>query len=415
MRLKKKAVWVGVLIVLIGAAAVFYAAGIKNKAVEVDLVKVERGTIKEYVEESAVVRPEDEADVLAPHGGKIKDVYFQVGDRISKGAVLIKFDEEEIRTQIENLELQKKVVAANLAEAKSDISEAGLRKLEAQKKSAKAALEEAIRIVDNNRTLYDAGALSMDAYESALAALEIADANYEMAESSIELAKEGISTHREELYDIQMAEIQNQINFLQKKRRELSVVSPIEGIALEKDVSTGSTVQGGSRICQIGNIENMFLESDILADEIVGIKEGSGVLIENKDFGIKDVLGVVRKIYPKAYDKVSELGITQKRVKIEIAFQNDAPNLKPGYEMTVKIISDSSDNALLVNDKAIFEYQGKDYVFINDDGMARMTEITKGIQDDEKTEILKGLREGDEVVLSPDDRIKDGTKIRQKD
>ena len=103
----------------------------------------------------------------------------------------------------------------------------------------------------------------------------------------------------------------------------------MEGIILEDDVEVGSVIQPGKKVFQIGNTADLFLESDILVDEISGVNVGAEVIVENKDLGIYGLEGIVRKIYPKAFSKVSELGIEQKRVKIEIDFEDSVPDLKP--------------------------------------------------------------------------------------
>lgn len=413
MRIKKKYIWIGLIIIVI-AVSIYYRAVVKTKAITVDIEVVEKGNIEEYIEENAVVRLEKELYLYASQDGKVTAVMAEIGDKVNKGDILIKLDEQELVTQIKSLELQKQAVQAKQEEAGKELSEAEMRKLEAQEKSVEIALDEAKRLAQNNKILYDAGAISKDTYESTLAALAAAEANYELIKSSIEIAQEGMSPQGEELYDIQIKEIQMQIDLLQRKRSELVVKAPIEGIVLEKDVEIGSIIQPGKKIFEIGNISDMFLESDILIDEIIGVKEGAEVLIDNKDIAIYGLKGTVRKIYPKAFSKISELGIEQKRIKTEISFDDLVANLKPMYDMNIKIITASSENTLLINEKAVFQYEGKDYVFLNENGIARMKQIQKGLESEDKVEVLKGLQEGDEVILSPDEKIKEGIRIKGK-
>ena len=413
MKIKKKFIWIGLIIIVI-AVSIYYRAVVKTKAIVVDIEVVEKGSIKEYIEENAVVRLERVSEVYVPQGGKVVAVMAEIGDKVNKGDILIRLDEQELVTQIKSLELQKQAVRAKQEEAGKELTEAEMRKLEAQEKSAEIALDEAKRLAQNNKILYDAGAISKDTYESTLAALAAAEANYELIKSSIEIAQEGMSPQGEKLYDIQIEEIQMQIDLLQRKRGELVVKASIEGIVLEKDVEIGSVLQPGKKIFEIGNTTDMFLESDILVDEIAGVKEGAEVLIENKDQDIYGLKGTVRKIYPKAFSKISELGIEQKRIKTEISFIDSVSDLKPGYDMNIKIITASSENTLLINEKAVFEYQGKDYVFLNENGIARMKQIQKGLESEDNVEVLKGLEEGDEVILSPDEKIKEGIRIKGK-
>jgi HlyD family secretion protein len=152
----------------------------------------------------------------------------------------------------------------------------------------------------------------------------------------------------------------------------------------------------------------------VLIEDVVGVKLGSSVVIDGEDIGIKNMKGTVRKIYPKAFSKMSALGIEQKRVKVEIDFNSTVEDLRPGYDMTVKIITQSKNDTLLIAEKAVFNYQGKDHVFVNENGLAKLRAIEKGLESNEQVEVLKGLNEGDEIILSPDETLEEGVKIQKE-
>ena len=408
---KKRFIYSGIFVIL-AFSLVFCLVKLKDKTVSVDFVLTERGNITEYIEENAIVRLEMETEVYASSGGKVISVMAEIGDGVNKGDTLIKLDEKDLTAGLKRLELQKVAALTRRDEAIKDLSESELRKLEAEERSAKVALDEAKRLAEKNEILYDAGGISKSAYESSMTALKTAEANYDIIKNTIDLALQDISQEKIELFNIEIEDIQNQIDLLHSKHKELIIRAPSEGIITEKDVEAGSIIQPGKRIFQIGNMTEMYLECDILIDDIKDIEIGSEVVIENKDLELFDIKGTIRKIYPKASSKVSELGIEQKRVRTEIDFDEPVSNLRPGYDMSTKIITLVSNNTLLIDEKAIFEYQGRNYVFLNDNGIAKMIQVETGIESDEKAEIKKGLKEGDMIILSPGEKIKDGTKIR---
>ncbi len=263
MRIKKKYfVWSGLIIVM-AIIAFFGFSSLMNRAIKVDMGIVERGRISEYIEESAHVKLETEIDVFAPQGGRIVSVLYEVGDTINEGDLLIKLDDKEYIYQIKSLELQKQGIAAKKKEASKELSEAELGKLEAEEKSARIALDEAKRIAESNLSLFNAGAISKSLYESSMAALAIAEANYEVvksiAEIAIEASGKGITGLQKDIYDIQVKEIQNQIDLLEKKQSELSIKAPSAGIILERDAEIGNVLLAGKRIFQIGSIDDIFL------------------------------------------------------------------------------------------------------------------------------------------------------------
>jgi HlyD family secretion protein len=408
--MKKKVIWIGLIIVIIAIAA--YSLTASKQAITVDMAAVEKGNIEEYIEETAVVQLENETAIYSTEGGKVLEIMAEIGQEVKAGNVLLRMDAQSIELQIKNLEAQKQSIAAQYAGANEPASAAEIRKLNAQVKSVEVTYTEAKRMAENNKALYESGAISLDVYQSSLASLASAEAALEAAKSNLELAENAVSGNVKKQYEAQLAGIQANIGLLQKKRADLNVVSPIDGVILTKNIEKGAILQPGMLIFEVGDKNSMYLESDILVDDIANVKVGSTVLIENEDLGIKDVKGTVRKIYPKAFSKMSELGIGQKRVKTEIDFDENIENLKSGYDMTVKIITASKENTLLIDEKAIFEYQGKDHVFLNENGVAKLRAIEKGLESDEHVEVLSGLKEGEKVILSPDEKLVEGTKIK---
>lgn len=157
MRGKKKLIWMGLIIMIISAAAYFALFG--GKAVSVNLAKVQRGNIQEYIEEKASVELENKADIYGLQSGVVTLEAVDVGDRVKAGDVLLKIQDEELLLNIKALELQKQAAEAKLEEAREGISQWDLQKLEAQEKAAQIAYEEAKRVAENNKKLYEAGGI----------------------------------------------------------------------------------------------------------------------------------------------------------------------------------------------------------------------------------------------------------------
>jgi len=410
MRGKKKFIWIGLILIIIAAAAYMYMT--KTSAVDVELTEVKRGDIDEYIEEKAIVELENKADIYAQQSGVVTLSSADVGDEVKAGDVLLKIQDEELRLQIRTMELQKQSIEAQLEEARKGLSQWDLQTLEANVKTAQIAYNEAERVLGNNKKLYEAGGISKDIYESSVAALASAEANLEVAKAALAAAQEGLSPNVEKQFLTQMDELQIQINHLKSKQKDYIIKSPMDGIVLVAEAPEGSVVPMGTLVFQIGSYDEMYLSSDILVDDIANIKEGSEVFISNEDLGINNVRGTVRKIYPQAFSKMSDLGIEQKRIKIEISIDEEIDELRPGYDMDIKIITASSRDTLLIEDKAVFEQGDNSYVFVNDNETAKLRQIEKGLESDDMIEVTKGLQEGEKVILSPDENIEEGKEIR---
>lgn len=407
--MKKKIIWIALFLVVASIFAYKIKAG--GQALEVETAKAAKGDIAEYVEETGTLKPEDETVIYSTAAGRAAVVAKEAGETVKAGELLLEID-NDLHLQIKAMQAQKLSVAAKYEEAKGSAEADEIRKLSAKVRASEAAYEEAKGAADNNKALFEAGAVSLDTLKSSITKLAAAEAALEADRSSLAAAEKGASDNVRKQYEAQLTEINAKIEQLEKKAEEMVVRSPIDGLIIASEVKEGNIVQMGSKLFEIGGSKGLYLESDVLIEDIAGVKQDSSVIIENEDLGIKDMKGKVRKIHPKAFSKMSELGIEQKRVKVEIALDNAPEGLRPGYDMTVKIITRSKQDVLLISDKAIFEYQGKDYVFAKENNIAVLRAVEKGIESNEQVEIMKGLKEGEEVILSPDEALKEGTKLK---
>ncbi len=408
--MKKKIIWIILAALIIVAIAYKMKAG--NSAISVEVEKVKKGDIEKFVEESAVVKLENETSIYSVAGGRILEVLPVVGETINAVDILARLDDSQLRLGIKTLELKKQALSAQYDEAIKGVSENEIRKLETLIKSAEATYSSANRIAQNNKKLYEAGAISEDVYQNSLTGLASAEASLEAAKISLDIANQGKSQSISKQYQAQISELQLQISDSVKNLNNLIIKSPISGTIMSSEIAAGKTIQPGALLFQVGDISHIYLESDILISDIGDIKVGSPVLISNDDIGINSAKGTIRKIYPKAFSKMSELGIEQKRIKVEIDFNEATALLKPEYDMDISIITDSKANALIVSEKTIFEIDGKSNVFINEGGILKVRQIEKGIESKDRVEVLSGLKEGDEVILSPDISLKEGMKIK---
>ncbi|MGE5676714.1 MAG: efflux RND transporter periplasmic adaptor subunit [Pseudomonadota bacterium] len=408
--MKKKIIWIIGILLLVALVGFKLKAG--GQAVNVEASKVTKGTIEKFVEETGELMLEDETAVYSMASGKVLEVPNEAGETVKAGEILARIDSSELQLQIKAMEAQKRNIAAKYAEVSDSTQEETIQILKAQVKADEALYEEANRVMDNNRVLYETGAISLDAYKNSVTALASAEAAMETSRNNLALAEKGASGNVKKQYEAQLAEIQANIDRLKLNTADTIIKSPADGVIMTSGIKPGSMVQPGEELFEIGGNSGYYFESQILVEDIAGIKPGSTVVINDEDLGIVNMEGTIRKIYPKAESVISDLGIEQKRVKVEINIENMTPGLRPGYETTLRIITQSRENALLIDEKALFSYQGKDHVFVVENGIARLREVVKGLESDEQIEVLKGLKEGDVIIISPDEALEEGTKVK---
>ncbi|MDF2614315.1 MAG: efflux transporter periplasmic adaptor subunit [Clostridia bacterium] len=397
----------------IGAVIVTAGVTVKNgaKAISVEAARVQKGDIAEYVEELGLVVSENKGSIYVEAAGKVTEVMAEVGDVVDKGDILVKLDSQQLSRQMMELEARKAALTAEYKEAIKPLDHKEIKKLELQLESQKREVEESKRQMDINKVLYDAEAISYEEYHTSEIDLKESEALLEGIKLDLELIKKPISSNIAAGYMAQLKQLDIQMEELRSQGEDFVVISPLKGTIMMKSVEVGSYLQPGSQVMEIGDSEALYIESDLLVSEIGKIKVGSKVEISHKDLGIEGVQGTIRKIYPRAFSKVSDLGVEQKRIKVEIAIEDQIKGLRPGYDLDLKIIVNSKKGTYIVPENAVFEKGGKNYVFANENNTAVLREIQKGIESSKQIEIVSGLQEGEQVILSPDEALEEGTAI----
>jgi HlyD family secretion protein len=409
--MKKKAI----AIILVGGV-ILAGAGVamtsKGQAIEAEVAAVEKGSIREYVEELGLVVSENTGSVFAPTAGKVTEVIAEVGDQVEKGDVLVKIDSEQLARQVMELEARKAALTAEYNEAIKPIDQKQIEKLELQISTQEARVQEAKRKNELNKSLYEAEAISYEAYHATVTALEAEEAQSEALKLDLELIKKPVSQNIISGYKAQLKALDIQMEELRSQGKDFVVTAPLKGTVMAKAVEVGAYLQPGSQVMEMGDTEALYIESDVLVSEIAKIKIGGQVAVSHKDLGIENIMGTIRKIHPKAFSKISDLGVEQKRIKVEIELDQEVQGLRPGYDLDLEIIVTNKEGVLLIPENAVFEKDGKDYVFVNEKDTAVLREIQKGIESKKQIEVISGLEAGEVVILSPDEKLEEGIAIK---
>jgi HlyD family secretion protein len=156
----------------------------------------------------------------------------------------------------------------------------------------------------------------------------------------------------------------------------------------------------------------MEIRADILSDEIGRVRPGQKVVLVGKAIRKPDASGVVKKIYPSGFTKVSSLGVRQQRVIVLIGFDNSELNLQPGYELDVKIAVAEKENAVLVPSAAVFATPTGSAALLVKRGRAELRPLAVGLKGEQDYETLEGPGPGETVILRPPSNLKPGSRVR---
>jgi HlyD family secretion protein len=413
----------GILVLIIGSIASANAS-----AVEVRMEKVREGSFKEYVEVRGIVDLSIRENIICEIPGIINELKFEEGDIVKKGDILAKLDVKNAELALRKAEAEYNAGLATLRDMRNSVKPEHIKQAEAELKQTQILLDEAKKNyefsqkkLNKMKMLYDEGALSEQDYKSLENSLHTALNNVRemeqkknIAQYSFELKKEGTSEDLIRAEEERIKQFSIQIEELKRNYDKTSIHSTISGVVLEKHVKNGSAVEVGLPVYEVGEYESSFIKALVLTDDAGKIREGQKVEISGDVLGNDVVNGQVYYIAPKAETIVSSLGTQQQQILVKIKFENKNLQLKMGYGIDLKIITNEKSSTLYIPDKAVFEIEGKERIFVNEKGRLKVISVKTGMENEDYIEIVKGLKSGDMVISEPNNDLKEGMRVKIK-
>lgn len=400
---KKKYIVVGILIVVIGMAM---SQG--GESVEVQGSTVDIGSVQRYVEEVGEFTAKNAITVNGRVSGVVDTIHKIEGDSVKAGDIIMILDQEDMKIQIQGTEAEIDAVYAELAEAgRMDGN------LVAQLKS-KIALAQNTYVkskesYETNEALYSSGAISKQDRDNYKRDYEDSLQNLRIAQNDLTLITKGISESLRKQYESRINVLMAKLELEKRQLQQMEIKAPIDGIVTDKFVKVGDVINFGTALVEVSDPENYHITSDLLVSDAGNAEVGYKVIISDPETD-GQWQGVISKIYPKAFSKLSDLGIEQKRVKVEIE-PMDMIFDRFGYEFDLKIIFEEKEEILRCKDSAVFEIDGTPYVFKVTDGRAVLAPVSIGLEGEEYVEILSGLAQGDQIVQTPGNDLEEGMKV----
>jgi RND family efflux transporter MFP subunit len=195
------------------------------------------------------------------------------------------------------------------------------------------------------------------------------------------------------------------VNRARAQRDYNLLVAPADGTVLRRDGELGQFVASGQAVLTLACCAPLRVAAEVDEEDIARVAVGQKVTMRTDALPKRLFDGEVAEITPKG-DPVSRS--YRVRIRFSDAPAINAGPLRTGMTMDVNLIVSRREGALLVPNRAL----KSDAVWVVDQGRLRRREVRKGVTGAERTEIVSGLNEGEAVVLSPADRLRDGQRAQ---
>lgn len=380
-----------VLVLLIGAAMAFSHGSTKIDPSK--LAKVEKGDLAKSVVATGKVEPITKVEVKSKASGIVKKLYVEYGDRVKQGQLLAQLDKLEIEAQVEQSRAALLAADANLKGAQADYERA---KVDAEGPDVPLLQ----RAYERNLEMQKSGVVSQSA-------LDDAEKDYKMAVNKQNVARAQVAVLQAKIAQSQAQVSEDQANLkqLEEQLSYTDIVSPIDGIVLSRDVEVGDAVSSilvlgssATLVMTIGDTSKVYVKGKVDESDIGRVYLGQPARIKVESFKDKTFNGVVTKISPMGVEKDN---VTTFEVRVSI--DNATGELKAEMTANAEIILEEHKNVLQIPEGAIiYDKDRKASVEVPDpkakDGQRKLA-INIGISNGAKTEVMSGLKQGDQVIL----------------
>lgn len=390
MKKKKYFVATGVIVIIFIIASLLLG----GQTDQPETSKVRPGSIKKTVEETGTVFSKRVNTFYSDMSQRVETLNVSVGDRVKKGDIILVY-ENNYDLEIERANKQIESITASYNESVKGADFQEISNLKLNISTIETNLNFARSNLEKIKTLYENNAVSQVEYDEAKNNVTILENQLQEANNNYSKIIQGVSANVKKEYEAQIDEVMIQIKILEKNMEQASVKAEFDGVITELNVHQGSMTQAGVPTVEIQDDKNLGIYVEVLAEDAIEVTKGMAFNIIDDDEVIKELQ--VSRVYPKAQAKISDLGVEQKRVRIE-ADLNDA-GYKLGSEVDVEIVLKEKNNVLLVDKDAVYEKDNIKYVTVLSGKNEIETEITTGIEDDKYVEVLSGLGENDTVLI----------------
>lgn len=389
---------ISALIAAVVIAALYLA--IRKPPYAVDLATVTQGPMTVTIDDEGETRVHDLFVVAAPINGRLTRIEIEPGDPVIAGQTIVaqmmpttpdfldNRNETRVRAQVQALEAAIASSAMRIEQARAE------RNLAAQQQARVEAL-------------FERGFATRSALDSANAAVSRTNAAVSEAVRATEAARFDRDAARANLVTPGTSP---------QSGKSLAVRSPASGTVMRVTRESEAPVAAGTSLVELGNPRDLEIVTDLLSADAVRLPAGARVLIDNWG-GTQPLNGRVRRIEPFGFTKISALGVEEQRVNVIIDI-TDPPEawarLGHGYRVIIRAVEWESANALQLPVSALFRDKGKWAVFAVENGRAKLMPIAIGRINDERAELLRGLRKGATVILHPSEKITDDARVQRR-
>ena len=411
----------------------------------IETISPSRGLIRESFREPGRTRLAKTYLITMPVSGRIARIDFEPGDPVKAREPLVTFDAVPFNEAVAEAKAAVAEITANIAVKDANaIENTALIEMKEAVKAAYETLKASDEEIKAEKARSDRAAKELKrvkalADQKTVSESRLDDAQLRAETSLIELRRQQFyraalnamvtivklgPRYIEQYMDLKKLQRKTLVHQLTQARSRLvraehelkliSVLSPVDGMILERYTQGDGAFPAGRRLLLVGNLDQLEAEVDVLTQDALRLNAGSEAVCESA-LGLAGIPGKVKRIEPAGFTKLSSLGVEQQRVKVIVGFDRKSENLGVGYRLQVRFFTGSKADALKIPRFSVLQaFDRSFYVFKLKGDRLKKTLVEIGLRSDLELEVLRGLGPRDSIAARPDTTMTDGTKVKVK-
>ncbi|MBX3128050.1 MAG: efflux RND transporter periplasmic adaptor subunit [Polyangiaceae bacterium] len=386
--------------VLLSGAVLASLSYLATRGVAVAVVVPVRGAVTQTVVSSGRVLPPAEINIGALVVSTVREVYVKEGDPVTVGQVLVQLDDRELRAALD----QAQAAVGQARAGRYEIAKLSGPEAQANLSRAEASLVQAKSKLKTSEGLFAGGAGTRGEVDDARTALHVAQAQHDAAQLQLQATKG--SGSRSVMAAAAVAAAKAQVAVVEAQLARARIVSPVDGVVLERHLEPGDAVVAGSRMLLLSRTGETRLLIEPDERNLALLALGQEATASAEAFPKERFDAVLRYIAP-AVDPL------RGTVEVHLHVPTPPAYLRPHMTVSVEIEVGRRDEVLTVPRGAVRELAGASpHVFVVVEGKAVRVDVELGAAGDERVEIASGLEETARVVDTPPPDLAPGDRVR---
>ncbi|TBL81241.1 efflux RND transporter periplasmic adaptor subunit [Paenibacillus thalictri] len=372
----------------------------ENQAKAVKTAKIEKKKISDPLEQVADVASSLQIDVITKAGGDIQEILKHRGDRVDKGDIIFRMDPTDVQIAQQKAKIAVSGTQQQLVKSKQDVED-GKQELKNGIAKLEASLKDAEKNYNKMRNDYDLGLVTKNQLEQTETSLNNMRLDLESNQNKLKTLESTNSLAQLE-QGLQTAEVS--IRETERTLENMEVKAAVSGIITDLPIETGMTLQAGFKAAQIQQLDPIKIKAELTED--------SAALIRGKQELSFYIPGTIDKTKAKVSYLADVMSANSKSYSLELEVPNPDRKLKPGMKAQVLLSEEQDQVVVTVPTLSVVREGGDTFVFIANGDQAEKRKVTLGRLNETYQEVLSGVKEGEQLIVSGQHQLKDKDKVQ---